>query len=93
MIFLKEFFRKNEFEENQQMTKKQNNPVGKELTSYLRFNSACWVIFMLFCRLLIFFPKSTFLKNSFRNTIRMSDSLDPDQAKHFVGPDLVPNCL
>ena len=22
----------------------------------------------------------------------MSNSLDPDQAKHFVGPDLVPNC-
>ena len=23
----------------------------------------------------------------------MSNSLDPDQAPHFVGPDLVPNCL
>ena len=38
---------------------------------------------MLFCRLLIFF-KINFLKNSFRNTIRMSNSLDPD---------LGPNCL
>ena len=27
------------------------------------------------------------------NTIRVSNSLDPDQAQHFVGPDLVPNCL
>ena len=23
----------------------------------------------------------------------MSNSLDPDQARHFVGPDLEPNCL
>ena len=34
-----------------------------------------------------------FLKNSFRNTIRVSNSLDPDQAGHFVRPDLGPNCL
>ena len=47
---------------------------------------------MLFCRLLIFF-KSTFLKNSFRNTIRVSNGLDPDQVRHFVGPNLGPNCL
>ena len=29
----------------------------------------------------------------FFNTIRMSNSLDPDQARHFVGPDLDPNSL
>ena len=23
----------------------------------------------------------------------MPNSLDPDQARHYVGPDLVPNCL
>ena len=40
-----------------------------------------------------FFSKSFFSKTSFRNTIRMSNSLDPDQAPHFVGPDLGPNCL
>ena len=28
--------------------------------------------------------KSTFLKNSFRNTTRVSNSLDPDQAQNFV---------
>ena len=39
-----------------------------------------------------FFSKSTFSKNSFRNTIRVSKSLDPE-AQHFVGPDLGPNCL
>ena len=29
----------------------------------------------------------------FFNTIRVSNSLDPDQARHLVGPDLGPNCL
>ena len=37
--------------------------------------------------------KSTFLKNYFTNTIRVSNSLDPDQVRHFVEPDLGPNCL
>ena len=41
---------------------------------------------------MIFF-KIIFLKNSFRNTIRVSYSLDPDQARHFVGPYLGPKCL
>ena len=45
------------------------------------------------CRLLIFFSKSTFRKNSFGNNIRVSTSLDPDQAWHFVRPYLSPNCL
>ena len=49
--------------------------------------------FRAFCRLLIFFSKYTFSKNSFRNTIRVSISLDPGQARHFVGPGLDPNCL
>ena len=47
---------------------------------------------MLFCHLTIF-SKSTFSKNFFRNTFRVSNSFDPDQARHFVGPDLGPNCL
>ena len=29
----------------------------------------------------------------FSNAIRVSNSLDPDQARHFVGSDLGPNCL
>ena len=29
----------------------------------------------------------------FFNTISVSNRLDPDQARHFVGPDLGPNCL
>ena len=40
-----------------------------------------------------FFSKSTSSKNSFKNTITLSNSLDPDQARHLVGPDLGPNYL
>ena len=36
-----------------------------------------------------FFQNQRFRKISFRNTIRVSNSLDPDQARRFVGPDLV----
>ena len=51
---------------------------------------AYWVILHDF---LCFFKINFFQKNSFRNTIRVSNSSDPDQARHFVGPDLDPNCL
>ena len=44
---------------------------------------------MLFRQLLIFF----FWKNYFNYTIRVSNSLGPDQARQNVGPDLGPNCL
>ena len=47
---------------------------------------------MLFSGLLFFFSKSTFSKNSFRKTIRVSNSLDPHQALQIVGPDLGPCC-
>ena len=40
-----------------------------------------------------FFSKLTFSKNSFRNTIRMSNGLYPDQDRNNVGSDLGPNCL
>ena len=52
---------------------------------------------MLFCRLLFFlffiFFKIRLLKNSFGITIIVSNSLDSDQARHFVGPGLGPNCM
>ena len=47
--------------------------------------------FSFFCLLLILFNLNS--KESSRNTLRMSNSLDRDQAQHFVGPDLGPNCL
>ena len=39
------------------------------------------------------FQNHLFGKNSFRNMIRVSNSLDPDQARHSVGADLGLNCL
>ena len=37
--------------------------------------------------------KSTFSKNSLRNSLLVFNSLDPDQARHFVWSDLGSNCL
>ena len=34
-----------------------------------------------------------FYQNDFSGIPSVSNSLDPDQARHFVGPDLGPNCL
>ena len=51
---------------------------------------ACWVIFHNFVAV---FSRLSFLKNSFTNSIRVSNCLDPDQDRPFVGPDLGPNCL
>ena len=40
-----------------------------------------------------FFGGGDFLKKkTYRNTIRVSNSLDPDQARHYVWPYLGPNC-
>ena len=41
----------------------------------------------------VFFFQNPFFQKNFRTTMRMSNSLDPDQARHFVGPNLGPNCL
>ena len=43
---------------------------------------------MIFCWLLIFFFKINFVKKFIRNTNRVSNSLDLDQARSFDGPDL-----
>ena len=53
-----------------------------------------WDFFPAFLSSADFFQNHFFFFfKSFRNTIRVSKSLDPDQAWHFVGPDLGPNCL
>ena len=49
--------------------------------------------FSCFLSSAFFLQNHFFSKNSLRNTIRVSNSLDPDQARHFVGPDLGQNCL
>ena len=52
-----------------------------------------WYFFMFFFVLAELFQNQLFLKNYFRNTIRVSNSLDPDKGRHSVRPDLVPNSL
>ena len=47
----------------------------------------------LACFLADLFQIFLLLKNSFRNTFRVSNSLDPDQAWHFVRPDMGPDSL
>ena len=47
------------------------------------------VLCMLFCRLFFFQNNLEF----FRNTIKVSNSLDPDQARHLVVSDLGPTYL
>ena len=43
---------------------------------------------------MLFLSSADCFRNDYiRNTIRVSNSLDPDQARQFVGPDLGPNCL
>ena len=58
-----------------------------------------WILCMLgnfsqfFVVCCYFFQIHLFPRNYFRNTIRVSNSFDQDQAQHSVGPDLGPNCL
>ena len=49
----------------------------------------------LICRLLFFLFKINFFfsEKSLRNTMRVPNSLDPDQARRFVGLDLGPYSL
>ena len=59
--------------------------VPGQASPYKCFNPLTpWKFFPLFCRLLIF-SKSTFSKNYFRSTIRVSNSLDPDQTNILSG--------
>ena len=55
-------------------------------------NFACFffVVRAVVCR---FFFKVSVLKKSFGNIVRVSNSLDPDQAQHVVEPGLGLNCL
>ena len=48
--------------------------------------------FLCFCCHLTFFEIYPFKKH-FRNSIRPSNSLDPNQDRGSVGPDLGPNCF
>ena len=59
--------------------------------SYL---TLCMLVnFSNFGHLLTFISKLMVSKKSLQNTIRASNSGDPDQVRHHVGPYLVLNCL
>ena len=58
------------------------------LTSCMLGNFSCFR-----SRLLIFFFKINFFTNSFRNTFRVSNGLDPDQNLHSDSPDPSQHCL
>ena len=62
--------------------KKTSNSLFAYLVILHAFFAVCWI-----------FSKSTFSNNYFRNIISVSNRLNPDQARRFVGPDLGPNCL
>ena len=69
------------------INRQQNPPLtGKEFRR-IYIPNLFLTLCMLFWCLLIFF-NITFFKILFQE-----NSLDPDQARHFVGPDLDPNCL
>ena len=51
------------------------------------------ILLLLFLHTLLLCHICTLWMLDLFNTIRVSNSLDPDQARHFVGPDLGPNCL
>ena len=57
---------------------------------------AYWVIFHAFFLSADFFQLILFQNQVFgkiiSGTLSVSNSLDPDQVRHYVGPDLGPNC-
>ena len=61
----------------------RNNPL--DTPSY-------WVIFHAFLSSADYFQDQLF-REILSGIPSLSNSLDPDQARHFVGPDLGPNCF
>ena len=57
--------------------------------SFVAGNSS--ICFHDFCRLLILHFEIYFLENNLHGYHQMSKRLDPDQARHFFGPDMSPN--
>ena len=56
-------------------------------------NSACWKLFHAFIVSLLTYQNYFFSHNSFKNTMRVSNSWVPDQERHSVSPDVGPNYL
>ena len=108
MVFLKDFLGKVDFEKKNQQTIKSMKiyPGGKELSITLNKQKKITRIHISFtCNSLqagqfcmhfsvCYFFTITFSKDYvFSNTFRVSNDLDPYQARLFFGPDLGPKCL
>ena len=68
---------------------------GKDISFVIEINLTLNMLgnlaffFTVFCM----FSKSIVSKNYFMNTTSVSNKFVPDQVRHFVSPDLGPNCL
>ena len=79
----------------------QNIPFAPHLKHLIIFREIILFGFLTLCKLenfscffshlLTFFSNLTLSENYFRNTISVSNSLNPDQARQHVGPDLDEN--
>ena len=80
------FFSNKFFQEHYQNVKQFGSRLG--VTFCILGNFSCFC-----CRLITLFHYELFSKNSFKNKIRVSNELDPDQDRHSVSPDWDSNCL
>ena len=82
MVLLKEFCEKIEV-----WKKKADNKISWEISQHVELMLCIFSRFITWC-LQLFFKISFFFKFICQEYYRVSDSLNPDQAWHFVGPDL-----
>ena len=68
--------------------KMQKAAIESYLTLCMLGNFACFFVVCVF-----FFSNEPFQQIFQKNIVSVSYSLDPDQARCFVRPDLGPNCL
>ena len=86
-------FRNSNFKTCRLPTKMNNLKFKRLITLQLVYFNLHAGLFSIPCVVCFFFLKIIYLEKSSRNTVTVSNSWDPDQAQHFVGLDLSPNCL
>ena len=76
------------------MGRKESNQTNKHIWKKVHFDQLLdfRILLLLFLHTLLLCHFNLTMLGFFNN-ILVSNSLDPDQAQHFVGPDLSPNCL
>ena len=65
--------------------------IDSQLSICMLGNFAC--LFIVCSLFYLSFYLNYLIKKSLRNTMTVLNSLDLDEARYFVGPDLVPNWL